>query len=183
MTMKMKRHLKSERHWNCSADKCVIISVPERVASLLRSIDTVLLQCKMKSKLKDHKGKKSKFLNTTDESWWGCCWKNKQSKDLLQQLLRQCGLRELSSALAGVSLWKEQRSLRAWAMERERAETKRPLGRQSGTSLGPLLFPSLALRNTLIVSEASLTWNMLLAWAWYCLKWSYFKKGAVQYEH
>lgn len=37
----------------------------------------------------------------------------------------------LSSALAGVSLWKEQRGLRAQAMEGEAAETKRPLGRPS----------------------------------------------------
>lgn len=68
MTMKMKRYLKSERNWNWSADKCIIVSVPKRVASLLQSTDTVLLQCKMKTKLKDHMGKKGKFLNTTDES-------------------------------------------------------------------------------------------------------------------
>lgn len=63
----------------------------------------------------------------------------------------------LSSALAGVSLWKEQRGLKAQAMEGEAAETKRPLGRQSETSLSPILFPSLTLRNTLTVSGASFT--------------------------
>lgn len=64
----MKRHLKSERNWNLSADKCIIISIPQRIGSLLQSINAVLLQCKMKSNWKDHKGKKGKFLNTTDQS-------------------------------------------------------------------------------------------------------------------
>lgn len=78
-TIKMitERHLKSERNWNRSANICTIIPIPKRVATLLQSFDTVLLQFKMKSKRKNHKGKKGKLLSPTDESQSGWSWKNK----------------------------------------------------------------------------------------------------------
>lgn len=65
----MDRHLKSERNWNWSADICIIIPIPKRVATLLQGIDTVLLQFKIKWKIT--KEKKAKFLNPTDASQSG----------------------------------------------------------------------------------------------------------------
>lgn len=71
----MERHLKSVRNCNWSADINIIIPIPKRIATLLQSIDTVLLQFKMKSKLKHHKGENTKFLNPTDESQSGWSWR------------------------------------------------------------------------------------------------------------